>query len=45
MIAVDGSGALPAGTYRPTAAIGLLIRSQTTPGAVSTRMAGVTWAS
>jgi hypothetical protein len=36
MSAVDGSGALPAGTYRPTRAIGRRIRSQRTPGAVST---------
>ena len=28
MIAVEGNGALPAGTYRPTASIGWLIRSQ-----------------
>src|SRR5271163_404227 len=34
--AVEGRGAEPAGTYRPTAPIGTLIRSQTTPGAVST---------
>ena len=38
MIAVEGSGAVPAGTYRPTASIGTSIRSQTTPGAVSTRI-------
>ena len=38
MIAVEGSGALPAGTYRPTARIGRTTRSHTTPGAVSTRI-------
>ena len=38
-IAVEGSGADPAGTYSPTARIGTLIRSHTTPGAVSTRSA------
>src|SRR6202043_457384 len=37
MMAVEGSGADPAGTYRPTARIGTLKRSHTTPGAVSTR--------
>ncbi len=31
----DGSGAEPAGTYRPTAAIGRMIRSHFTPGMVS----------
>ncbi len=35
--AVEGSGALPAGTYRPTRVTGRWMRSQTTPGAVSTR--------
>src|SRR6267378_1717674 len=40
MMAVDGSGADPAGTYSPTARIGTLIRSHTTPGAVSTRSGG-----
>jgi len=34
MMAVEGSGAEPAGTYRPTARIGTLIRSHCTPGAV-----------
>src|SRR5690606_1060970 len=33
---VDGSGALPAGTYRPTRRIGRAMRAQRTPGAVST---------
>jgi len=33
--AVDGSGALPAGTYSPTGLIGRRMRSQSTPGAVS----------
>lgn len=33
--AVDGSGAEPAGTYRPTRRIGRSTRSQRTPGAVS----------
>ena len=37
MIAVEGRGAEPAGTYRPTAPIGRIRRSQRTPGAVSTR--------
>ena len=37
MIAVEGSGAVPAGTYRPTASSGTIMRSQTTPGAVSRR--------
>ena len=37
MMAVEGSGAEPAGTYSPTARIGTLKRSQSTPGAVSTR--------
>jgi len=35
MIAAEGSGAEPAGTYRPTASIGTSIRSQRTPGLVS----------
>ena len=35
MIAVDGSGAVPAGTYRPTAPSGTIMRSQVTPGDVS----------
>ena len=33
--AVDGNGALPAGTYSPTGLIGRSTRSQRTPGAVS----------
>ncbi len=37
MMAVEGSGAVPAGTYRPTARMGTLKRSHTTPAAVSTR--------
>src|SRR5882757_4787376 len=37
MIAVEGNGAEPAGTYSPTARTGTLMRSHTTPGAVSTR--------
>src|SRR5450631_3875736 len=37
MSAVDGKGATPAGTYRPTARIGTLKRSHVTPGAVSMR--------
>src|ERR1700722_10669247 len=41
MMAVEGSGADPAGTYRPTAWIGTLKRSHTTPGAVSTRSGAV----
>src|SRR3546814_12263000 len=32
---VDGNGALPAGTYRPTRPIGRTTRSHSTPGAVS----------
>src|ERR1700676_4879733 len=40
MMAVEGSGADPAGTYSPTARIGTLIRSHTTPGEVSTRSGG-----
>ena len=36
MMAVDGSGADPAGTYRPTLVIGRVMRSHTTPGIVST---------
>jgi hypothetical protein len=44
MIAVEGSGAEPAGTYKPTARIGTLRRSQTTPGAVSTRSGAGIWA-
>src|ERR1700728_940707 len=35
MMAVDGRGAEPAGTYRPTARTGTLTRSQRTPGTVS----------
>ena len=34
--AVDGSGAVPAGTYRPTRGIGRTMRAQLTPSAVST---------
>ena len=37
MMAVEGSGAEPAGTYSPTARTGTLKRSHSTPGAVSTR--------
>ncbi len=37
MMAVEGNGAEPAGTYRPTARTGTWMRSQSTPGAVSTR--------
>ena len=37
MMAVEGSGAEPAGTYSPTARIGTLKRSHSTPGEVSTR--------
>src|SRR5450432_3021794 len=37
MMAVEGNGAEPEGTYRPTARMGTLKRSQSTPGAVSTR--------
>ena len=33
---VEGSGAVPAGAYRPTAPIGRISRSQRTPGMVST---------
>ncbi len=33
---VDGNGALPAGTYRPTRRIGRMMRPQFTPGAVAT---------
>src|ERR1700691_1120642 len=40
MMAVDGKGAEPAGTYRPTARMGTLKRSQITPGDVSTRIGG-----
>jgi hypothetical protein len=36
MMAVEGSGAEPAGTYRPTRLIGRVMRSQRTPGMVST---------
>ena len=36
LIAADGSGALPAGTYRPTASSGCATRRQLTPGIVST---------
>ena len=31
----DGNGADPAGTYKPTACMGRMIRSQRTPGIVS----------
>ena len=34
-MAVEGSGAVPAGTYRPTAPSGTIMRSQITPGEVS----------
>ena len=44
-MAVEGSGALPAGTYRPTAPTGRVRRSQTTPGEVSTRTGLVSCAS
>ena len=37
MMAVEGSGADPAGTYSPTARIGTLKRSHSTPAAVSMR--------
>src|ERR1700677_3298068 len=40
MMAVECKGAEPAGTYRPTARIGTLKRSQITPGDVSTRSGG-----
>ena len=39
MIAVEGSGALPAGTYRPTERNGRQMRSQRTPGCVSSESA------
>ena len=45
MMAVDGSGAEPAGTYSPTLPIGRVMRSQTTPGMVSTDSGGETCAS
>jgi hypothetical protein len=35
MIAVDGSGLFPEGTYKPTVSIGLVISSQLTPGITS----------
>ena len=35
MMAVEGSGADPAGTYRPTLLMGRVMRSQRTPGMVS----------
>ncbi len=38
MMAADGKGAVPAGTYSPTASIGWLMRSQRTPGIVSTEI-------
>ena len=44
MMAVEGSGAEPAGTYSPTARSGTLMRSQSTPGAVSRRSGAGTWA-
>ena len=37
--AVEGNGALPAGTYSPTGLIGRSTRSQRTPGAVSSAYA------
>src|ERR1700756_323475 len=40
IMAVEGNGADPAGTYRPTARMGTLRRSQITPGEVSRRSAG-----
>ncbi len=40
MIAVEGRGAEPAGTYSPTAVSGTLSRSHSTPGAVSMRSGG-----
>ena len=40
MMAVEGSGAEPAGTYRPTLSIGRVMRSQRTPGMVSTTSGG-----
>jgi hypothetical protein len=36
MMAVEGSGAVPAGTYSPTRSMGRVTRSQRTPGMVST---------
>src|ERR1700753_3566992 len=42
--AVDGNGAEAAGTYRPTARIGTLKRSHSTPRAVFTRIGGAAWA-
>src|SRR5271168_1297000 len=44
MMAVEGRGADPAGTYKPTARMGTLKRSQITPGDVSTRSGGETCA-
>src|SRR3546814_14048622 len=44
---VDGNGALPAGTYRPTRPIGRTTRSHSTPGAVRSeaRRVGREWVS
>ena len=44
MMAVEGRGAEPAGTYKPTARMGTLKRSQITPGAISTRSGGASCA-
>ena len=38
--AVEGRGAVPAGTYSPTDSSATVMRSQTTPGAVSSRNGG-----
>ena len=40
MMTVEGSGARPAGTYRPTAPIGRMSRSQRTPGCTSSDSCG-----
>lgn len=38
MMTVEGRGALPAGTYKPTAGMGRRMRSQRTPGMTSSAM-------
>ena len=44
IIAVEGSGAAPAGTYSPTASRGRYRCSQTTPGTGSVRESEGLWA-
>ena len=44
MMSAEGNGALPAGTYKPTESSARTIRSQRTPGYVSTTSGEGIWA-